>query len=134
MRVAASSLSQNNHSSSEPPTLPQSLRGNSFRARHTQVSSVHEVIEIHDFTIPDDSDDDISESSDDSGGDGYPVLQPSLSTLLQPWPRIYRLVGDSSPVGEAWPRFLTSGVGMAFASKPRRRRRMKPVFTKLRLS
>jgi hypothetical protein len=84
------------------------------------------VIEIHDFTIPDDSDDDISESSDDSGRDGYPVLQPSL--------RIYRLVGDSSPVGEAWPRFLTSGVGMAFASKPRRRRRMKPVFTKLRMS
>jgi hypothetical protein len=47
------------------------------------------VLEVHDYSIPEDSDDDPSESSDDSGGDGIPGPQPSLGSSLFPWWRIF---------------------------------------------
>jgi hypothetical protein len=53
------------------------------------------LIEIHDFTILEDFDDDRFESSSDSGGDDYRGLEPSLSTSLCPWPRIYLLGFDN---------------------------------------
>jgi hypothetical protein len=49
------------------------------------------IVEILDFTIPLDSDDDQSDSNKDSANDGIPGPSPSLSTLLRPWPKVYRL-------------------------------------------
>jgi hypothetical protein len=78
------------------------------------------VIEAHDYSIPVDSDDDVSESSDDSGSDGIPGPEPSLSTSLHPWPRIYRLAGDLSLLGEAWSSLPCHGGGVAWSpSSPR---------------
>jgi hypothetical protein len=73
-----------------------------------------QVLEVHDYTILDDSDDDPSGSSDDSGGDGLPI--PLASSSLCPWPCIYRVADDwVSPSGEAWPSLPNHGGGIAWS-------------------
>jgi hypothetical protein len=58
---------------------------------------------VHDFNIPDEVDGRSggSDSSDDSD-DGYPGYDAGLG-LLQPWPKIYRLVGESAVAGNPLP-------------------------------
>jgi hypothetical protein len=67
-----------------------------------QLRVLIKIVKIHGFTIPCDSDDDQLKSSDDSNGDGLPGLGLSLSTSLQPWPKVYRLAGESSSANDRW--------------------------------
>jgi hypothetical protein len=50
------------------------------------------VLEVHDYSITEDSDDDPSDSSGDSGVEGLP--RPPTGSSLRPWPRIYRVTVD----------------------------------------
>jgi hypothetical protein len=57
------------------------------------------VLEVHDFNIPDDANDHSGGSdSTDGGGDGYQGYNAGPG-ILQPWPRIYRFVGESDMAG-----------------------------------
>jgi hypothetical protein len=69
-----------------------------------QFSMFVHVLEVHDFSIPKDSDDDRPEqsSSSDDGDDGYPGHYASHG-LLWPWPRIFRLAGDANDSGQPLP-------------------------------
>ncbi|OEL22976.1 hypothetical protein BAE44_0016005, partial [Dichanthelium oligosanthes] len=70
------------------------------------------ILELHDFSLPSDSDDS-PRSSGSSGADGLPTAEPGRS---QPWPRIYRGAEGPSSTGEPRPSLPTSGGGTSWPS------------------
>jgi hypothetical protein len=77
------------------------------------------VLEVHDYTIREDSDDDPSEFSDDSVSDGLPRLQASLRSFLLPWPKINWVTDDRVlPSGEPWSTLPSHGGGVASTLSP----------------
>jgi hypothetical protein len=64
------------------------------------------ILEIHDFSPAESSDEDSpgSTSSNDSNGDGLPPRRSSPSSL-RPWPRIYHLAGGTDAEELALPSF-----------------------------
>jgi hypothetical protein len=72
-----------------------------------------QVLEVHDYTIEEESDDDPSDSSGNSDCDGNP--RPLTGSSLRPWPRIYRVVGDRVlPYDDLWPSLPNHGGGVAW--------------------
>jgi hypothetical protein len=64
---------------------------------------------IHDFNILDEVDGRSGRlDSSDDGDDGYPGYDAGPD-LLQPWPKIYRLVGESAVAGNPLPRLPEHG-------------------------
>jgi hypothetical protein len=77
------------------------------------------VLEVHDYTILEDSDDDPSEFSDDSVSDGLPRLQASLRSFLLSWPKINWVTDDLVlPSGEPWSTLPSHGGGVASTLSP----------------
>jgi hypothetical protein len=62
------------------------------------------VLEVHDFNIPDEPD-------SSTGGDDWYLGYDAGQGMLQPWPKIYRLVGDSDMAGNPLPRLSVHGSG-----------------------
>jgi hypothetical protein len=97
-------------------TLPLFIQASElihFKSDTVQFWVIIRVIEVHDFTIPPNSDDDVLESSDDSVGNGILGPEPSLSTSLRPWMKTYRLANDLAPLGEVWSSLPSHGGGIA---------------------
>jgi hypothetical protein len=69
------------------------------------------VLEVHDFSIPDDSGDEHSGSDPSEGDDFHPGCG-----LSQPWPKVFHLAGDSSSSGDAWPSLPTQGGGVSWTA------------------
>jgi hypothetical protein len=67
------------------------------------------TIEIHDFTSLNSSDDDSGMASSDSEADNNPG-HDYASGSLQPWPKVYRCVSESS-YDEPWPSLPMTGGG-----------------------
>jgi hypothetical protein len=68
------------------------------------------VLEVHDYSIVEGSDDDPSDCSDDFCCNG--LLRPPTGSSLCPWPHIYWVAGDRVlPSGESWPSLPSHGGG-----------------------
>jgi hypothetical protein len=73
------------------------------------------MLEVHDYTPTDDSDDDDFPSGlGSSSGGGSPGFDPTTSSL-QPWLRIYCLVGDSDATGNLLPSLPHQGRGASWS-------------------
>jgi hypothetical protein len=70
------------------------------------------VLEVIDFSLPEESDDDQQHSSNSSndGDDGYPGYDAGPG-LLRPWPKICRLMGDTDGNGNQLPSLTLHGGG-----------------------
>jgi hypothetical protein len=103
--------------------------------RHSKQDALHfhafiHVLEVHDFSPPEEEDNGWSAQSDSSndGDDGY-MSYDVVAGLLQPWPNVYRLAGDSDVAGNplSWlpqhgsgTRWLPARSQRAFSSKKTR--------------
>jgi hypothetical protein len=66
-----------------------------------------QIVEIHDFTLLESSNNDSGMDGSDSRADGIPS-HDYASGYLRPWPKLYRSIGESS-FGEPWPSIPTAG-------------------------
>jgi hypothetical protein len=96
-------------------TIPPCRGGHPLQEEYHTIPCFVKILEIHDFNIPEDSDDDQldSHNSDSSGDDGYPGYDPSCG-MLQSCKWVLCLIRDHSPMGEPWPSLPSQGGGMAW--------------------
>jgi hypothetical protein len=76
-----------------------------------------QVLEVHDFSLPEDSSDDDrpgSSDSSDEGGDAIPGRY--AEGRLHPWPWVYRLVGQWDEDGNWLPSLPQHGGGASWSS------------------
>jgi hypothetical protein len=86
-----------------PPLFLHALELIHSKLDSLQYRAIIHVLEVHDFSLLDDSDDDedqVDSDSSDSGGDGLPPM--GLSSLC-PWPRLFCHCGPSDEDGNPLP-------------------------------
>jgi hypothetical protein len=75
------------------------------------------IVEVHDFDLPESSDDDGRPPSSDSSDDKYPGFDNGRGNLWS-WPKVSQFISDNGSTSSSWPSLPSVGGKVWSSSSP----------------